>query len=88
MVMDKIFISNQIKLEILKICGLPVVKPYNLSGQTTLNILKQDNDGTLCRRLETKLQEIASSYNTGKIITAGAVTTASSVNHCIKLVLA
>ena len=86
--MDKIFISNQIKLEILKICGLPVVKPYNLPGQTTLDILKQDSDGTLCRTLESKLQEIASSYNTGKIITQGAVTAVSSVNYCIKLVLA
>jgi ligand-binding sensor domain-containing protein len=86
--MDKIFISNQIKLEILKICGLPVVKPYNLPGQTTINVLKQDNDGSLCRTLENKLQEIATSYNTGKIITQGAVTAVSSVNHCIKLVLA
>jgi hypothetical protein len=86
--MDKIFISNQIKLEILKICGLPVIKPYNLSGQATLGLLKPDNDSTHCRVLEQKLQEIAQSYNTGKVIARGDVTASSSVNHCIKLVIA
>lgn len=86
--MDKVFISNQIKLEILKICGLPENKPYNLPGQATLEYLKHDNDDTLCRTLEQKLQEIAWDYNTGKVILRGDVTTESSVSHCIKLVLA
>jgi len=86
--MDKIFISNQIKLEILRICGLPINKPYNLSGQATLEYLKYDTDGTLCRELEQKLQEIARDYKTGKTILKGDVTTASSVSHCIRLVLA
>jgi hypothetical protein len=86
--MDKIFISNQIKLEILKIYGLPAIKPYNLPGQVTLEYLKHDNDGTLCRALEHKLQEIALDYKTGKVILRGDITTESSVSHCIKLVLA
>ena len=86
--MDKIFISNQIKLEILKICGLPESKPYNLSGLVTLDRLKYDNDGTLCRALAQKLQEIARDYKTGKVILHGDVTAESSVNHCIRLVLA
>jgi len=87
-IMDKIFISNQIKLEILKICGLPLNKPYNLPGKATLEYLKHDGDGTLCRTLEQKLQEIALHYKTGKIILQGDITTESSVSYCIKLVLA
>lgn len=86
--MEKIFISNQIKLEILRICGLPINKPYNLPGQITLEYLNYDNDGTLCRELEQKLQEIACDYKTGKIILKGDVTTTSSVSQCIRLVLA
>jgi hypothetical protein len=86
--MEKVFISNQIKLEILRICGLPINKPYNLSGQVTLEYLRHDEDGTLCRALEQKLQEIAQDYKTGKVILHGDVTTESSVNYCIKLVLA
>jgi hypothetical protein len=86
--MDKIFISNQIKLEILKICGLPESKPYNLSGQITLERLKHDQDGTLCRALEQKLQEIAADYKTGKVILQGDITSESSVSQCIRLVLA
>jgi hypothetical protein len=85
--MDKIFISNEIKLEILKLCGLPVSKPYNLSGQTILGYLKNDNNGEVCRALEEKLQQIAFAYNTGKTIVAGDVTVNCSVNYCIKLVL-
>jgi hypothetical protein len=86
--MDKIFISNEIKLEILKICGLPADRPYNLSGLTILGYLQHDDDERLCRVLEQKLQEIAYAYNTGKRIIKGDVTTACSVNQCIKLVLA
>lgn len=86
--MEKVFISNQIKLEILKIWGLPANKPYNLSGQVTLDYLKHDCDGTLCRALEQKLQEIAQDYKTGKVILNGDVTTQTSVNQCIRLVLA
>lgn len=86
--MEKVFISNQIKLEILRICGLPAHKPYNLPGEITLEYLRHDEDGKLCRELEQKLQEIARDYKTGKVILNGDVTAESSVNHCIKLVLA
>lgn len=86
--MEKIFISNQIKLEILELCGLPANRPYNLSGLAILDHLKHDEDGKLCRKLEQKLQEIACEYKTGKIISTGSITTETSVNQCIKLVLA
>jgi hypothetical protein len=87
-IMEKIFISNEIRLEILKICGLPANKPYNLPGQTILGYLQHDDDEKLCRLVEERLQAIACSYKTGKTIIKGDVTTNCSVDHCIKLVLA
>lgn len=86
--MDKIFISNQIKLEILKICGQPTQKAYNLPGNLTLDIFSYGQNEELCRILEHKLQEIASEYKTGKIILAGDVSKHNTVSECIKMVLA
>lgn len=86
--MDKIFISNQIKLEILKICGYPTNKAYNLPGNLQLDDLSYDNNEKLCRLLEEKLQEIASNYNTGKIILAGDISKNYTISQCIRLVLA
>ena len=87
-VMDKIFISNQIKLEILKICGHPISKPYNLPGSLRLYDLNYNDKKNLCRILEQKLQEIAVHYQTGKIILNGDLSQQHTVNECIKLVFA
>lgn len=85
-IMDKIFISNEIKLQILKVSGQPAIKPYNLAGETRLDVLNYDTDEDFCRTLERRLQEIASDYNTGKIILKGDVSKNCTVNHCVKLV--
>jgi hypothetical protein len=87
-VMDKIFISNQIKLEILRICGQPTHKAYNLPGNVTLDLFSYDQNEGLCRMLEQKLQEIASQYQTGKIIQPGDVSKHHTVSECIKMVFA
>lgn len=84
--MDKIFISNEIKLQILKISGLPPTKPYNLAGETRLDILNYDKDESFCRMLERRLQDIASYYNTGKVISRGDVSKNCTVSYCVKLV--
>jgi len=86
--MDKIFISNQIKLEILRISGQPTQKAYNLPGNLSLDILSYDKNEELCRVLEKKLQEIASQYQTGKIILPGDVSKQNTVSDCIKMVFA
>lgn len=86
--MDKIFICNQVKLEILNISGLLTTKPYNLEGGTPLfNLGYTDNDRH-CRTLEYKLQAIAAQYQTGRQILAGSISKNFTVNECIKLVLA
>jgi hypothetical protein len=87
-VMDKIFISNQIKLEILRICGQPMHKAYDLPGNLSLDVLSYHENEELCRILETKLQEIARQYQTGKIILPGDVTVDSTISDCIKMVFA
>lgn len=84
--MDKIFISNEIKLQILKVSGQPVTKPYNLAGETRLDILNYDKDEDFCRMLERRLQEIAFHYNTGKVIVKGDVSKNCTVSYCVKLV--
>lgn len=84
--MDKIFISNEIKLQILKVSGLPATKPYNFAGETRLDILNYDKDEGYCRMLEHRLQAIASYYNTGRVIVKGDVSKSCTVNHCVKLV--
>ena len=87
-IIDKIFISNQIKLEILKICGQPTTKAYNLPGRVDLGTLNLEGHDKFYRLLEYKLQEIASNYNTGKIIIEGDITEDTTVNKCIRLVCA
>jgi len=86
--MDKIFISNQIKLEILKICGHPTTRAYNLPGNLRLHDLNCYQKENFCRILGERLQEIASHYQTGKIILPGDVSQENTVNECIKLVFA
>ncbi|GAA4339828.1 hypothetical protein GCM10023149_50800 [Mucilaginibacter gynuensis] len=86
--MNKIFISNHIKAEILYVCGLPISKPYNLRGQLTLSAIGYEKDRELCRRLELSLQNIAATYNTGRIITPGIVFEDLTVSECIRLVIA
>jgi hypothetical protein len=86
--MDKIFISNQIKLEILKICGHPTTKAYNLPGRLRLYDLNCHDKENFCRILEKRLQEIASHYQTGKIILSGDISQQHTVSECIKLVFA
>jgi hypothetical protein len=87
-VMDKIFISNQIKLEILRIGGQPTNKAYNLPGNLTLDLFSYAQNEALCRVLEQKLQEIATQYHTGKIILPGDVSKHHTVSECIKMVFA
>ncbi|MHB8208504.1 hypothetical protein [Mucilaginibacter sp.] len=87
-VIDKIFISNQIKLEILSICGQPTYKAYNLPGNLTLDVFSYDQNAEFCRVLEQKLQEIAFQYQTGKIILPGDVSKQHTVSECIKMVFA
>ena len=87
-IMDKIFISNQIKLEILKICGHPTNKAYNLPGNLRLHDLNCHDKENFCHILEQKLQEIAIHYKTGKIILNGDLSQQNTVNECIKLVFA
>jgi hypothetical protein len=84
--MDKIFICNEIKLAILRVSGLPVTKPYNLAGETPLDILNYNKDESFCRLLEHRLQEIALQYQTGKIILKGAISKNCTVSHCLRLV--
>ncbi|WP_461449488.1 hypothetical protein [Mucilaginibacter sp.] len=86
--MDKIFISNQIKLEILKVCGHPTIRPYNLPGSLRLHDLNCYHKTDFCRILEQRLQDIASHYQTGKIILPGDVSQQNTVSECIKLVFA
>lgn len=84
--MDKIFISNEIKAEILRICGISVIKPYNLAGATPL--FKLNKNEIFCRELEMQLQHIATKYQTGKTILQGEISHDYTVNQCIKLVFA
>lgn len=86
--MDKIFMCNQVKLEILNICGLPTAKSYNLEGDTPLFTLGYASNNAYCRALENKLRAIAAQYQTGKQILLGTISKDFTVNQCIKLVLA
>jgi hypothetical protein len=84
--MDKIYITNHVKLEILNICGLSNLKPYNLNGFTSLFTLG------FCtlpqyKLLEDKLQEIAAQYNTGKSVIPDTISSDFTVNECVKLII-
>lgn len=84
--MDKIYITNHVKLEILNICGISTIQPYNLNGYTALFALGFSSTSH-CKILENKLQEIALQYNTGKSITPNSISTNLTVNQCVELVM-
>jgi len=86
--MDIVFISNQIKYDILNICGLPVEQSYNLLTNTPLQSIGYDKDEELCRKLEEKLRIVAEEYKTGKRVVKGAVSKNLTVRQCIQLVIA
>lgn len=85
--MDIVFISNQIKFDILNICGLPATHAYNLQTTTALNKMGYNSNTEFCRLLEHKLRAIAVEYNTGKFIAEGDVTENLTVRECIQLVI-
>jgi hypothetical protein len=84
--MDKIYITNHVKLEILNICGISTVQPYNLNGYTALFTLGFSK-ASHCKMLESKLQEIAVQYNTGKSIIPNSISSNLTVNQCVELVM-
>lgn len=86
--MDIIFISNQIKYDILAIPGLPPGQCYNLPGTTPLYSIGYEEREDLCRKLESKLQNIANEYKTGKAILKGYISKDTTVRQCIQLVIA
>ncbi|WP_374950426.1 hypothetical protein [Mucilaginibacter sp.] len=85
--MEIIFISNQIKYDILKILDLPAAQSYNLHGTTVLDSIGYGKDEELYRKLENKLQEIANEYQTGRLISRGDLSNETTVRQCIQLVL-
>ncbi|MFD2871522.1 hypothetical protein ACFS5N_03510 [Mucilaginibacter ximonensis] len=85
--MNKIYITNHVKSEILSICGLPAIKPYNLNGFTSLSTLGI-NSKNACSMLESKLQTIAMHYETGTKILPDTISSDFTVNQCVKLVMA
>jgi hypothetical protein len=85
--MDIVYISNQIKYDILAICGRPSAKAYNLLTDTPLHSIGYETNEELCRQLEYKLQLIAEEYKTGKNISAGSVSKELTVRQCIQLVI-
>ncbi|TWR25239.1 hypothetical protein FPZ43_17365 [Mucilaginibacter pallidiroseus] len=85
--MELIFISNQIKYDILQICGMPAKYSYNLLGNISLSSIGYRDDAELCRRLESKLQLIAEEYKTGCNIPLGSVSGGLTVSQCIRLVV-
>jgi hypothetical protein len=85
--MDIIFISNQIKYDILNILGLPAEQCYNLQGTTSLYSIGYGESEDLCRKLESKLQSIANEYKTGKAILNGYISKDTTVRQCIQLVI-
>ncbi|RFZ90300.1 hypothetical protein D0C36_21110 [Mucilaginibacter conchicola] len=85
--MDRIFITNQIKFDILTTGGMPANNPYNLLAATTL-IKVGYNDEIRCRLLEQRLHQIAQEYNTGKRVMEGAISQDLTVRECIQLVIA
>lgn len=86
MSIDKVYITNHVKLEILNICGLSSIKPYNLNGLTSLFTLGF-NTKPKCKQLEGKLQEIAAEYNTGKLIRPDTISSDFTINQCVELIM-
>jgi hypothetical protein len=85
--MDIIFISNQIKYDILNTLGLPAEQCYNLLGTLPLHSIGYGENADLCRKLESKLQSIANEYKTGKAILNGYISKDTTVRQCIQLVI-
>lgn len=85
--MDKIFITNQIKFDILDTGGMPSMRAYNLMANTPLNTIGY-NDDNACRLLEEKLRQIALEYKTGKRVIEGDISKELTVRECIQLVIA
>jgi hypothetical protein len=85
--MDIIFISNQIKYDILNIPGWPAEQSYNLLGTTPLYSIGYGDNEDLCRKLESQLQSIANEYKTGKSILNGYISKDTTVRQCIQLVI-
>lgn len=85
--MNKIYITNHVKSEILSICGLPPIRPYNLNGFTSLFTLGI-NSKNACNMLEGRLQSIAAYYETGRKIVPDTISTDFTVNQCIELIIA
>lgn len=85
--MDLVYICNQVKYDILNVCGQPSTQAYNLQTDTPLCSIGYDDNGELCRKLESQLQQVANEYKTGKSISNGAVSKNLTVRQCIQLVM-
>lgn len=85
--MNKTVVSKQVKVEILTICQGPLSQLENLTENIELALLGYDDYETWCRQLEGRLQYIAQQYQTGKEIVPGKVTSATTVNQCIQMVM-
>jgi hypothetical protein len=86
MSMEKVYITNHVKSEILNICGLSNIRPYNLNGFTSLFTLGFSTTPQ-CKLLEGKLQEIAAQYNTGKYVIPDTISSDFTVNECVELIM-
>jgi hypothetical protein len=84
--MEKIYITNHVKSEILNICGLPALRPYNLNGLTSLFNLGINNKID-CITLEGKLRLIAAQYETGRNVMPDTISTDFTVNQCVELIV-
>ncbi|MBK0380471.1 hypothetical protein [Mucilaginibacter segetis] len=85
--MEKVYISNCIKYEILKICGLNTSRPYNLVTDIPLKNLGFRAKNNRCELLERRLQVIADEYNTGKQIAKGTISENITVKQCIQFLI-
>ncbi|MBE9661904.1 hypothetical protein [Mucilaginibacter myungsuensis] len=85
--MNRTFVSKQIKLEILTVCDAPISQPDNLIDSIQLSLLGYDEYEGWCRQLETRLQQIAVQYHTGKQILQGDITANITVDQCINMVV-
>ena len=81
--MNKIHLSNHIKLEILNICGLPTARSYNLECNTHLYTLGFE-DHIHCKQLEDKLKVIAADYDPERAINIGNISKEFTVSDCIQ----
>ena len=75
-----------VKLYILEICDGPISVPEKLPDYVPLAHLGYDEDISLCRTLERRLQQLALQYSTGKQINTGLISEHTTVSQCISLV--